>query len=101
MLDVWVDIEAFGTPYNCNMVYLFLEGVAVLLKEIDPIGVENRKRRCLHRREYSSLGPNYAWQGDGYDKLKEFGLPIHGCIDGYSWKLLWLELTRSNTILQF
>ena len=60
MLDAWVDIEAFGTPYNCNMVYLFLESVAVLLKEIDPIGVENRKRRCLHRREYSSLGPKEA-----------------------------------------
>ena len=70
--------------------------VAVLLKEIDPIGVENRRKRRLRRREYSSLGPNYAWHADGYDKLKDFGFPIHGCIDGYSRKLLWLELTRSN-----
>lgn len=23
------------------------------------------------------------WHCDGYDKLKPFGLPIHGCIDGY------------------
>ena len=70
--------------------------VAVLLKEIDPVGVEMRKRRRLRRREYSSLGPNYAWHADGYDKLKDFGFPIHGCIDGYSRKILWLELTRSN-----
>ena len=23
------------------------------------------------------------WHVDGYDKLKPFGFPIHGCIDGY------------------
>ena len=32
----------------------------------------------------------------GYDKLKPYGFPIHGAIDGYSSKILWLELTRSN-----
>lgn len=32
----------------------------------------------------------------GYDKLKPFGFPIHGAIDGYSRKILWLEVTRSN-----
>ncbi|KAJ7387798.1 hypothetical protein OS493_001142 [Desmophyllum pertusum] len=31
-----------------------------------------------------------------YDKLKPYGFPIHGAIDGYSRKILWLELTRSN-----
>ena len=24
------------------------------------------------------------WHSDGYDKLKPYGLPIHGCIDGYN-----------------
>ena len=32
----------------------------------------------------------------GYDKLQPFGFPIHGAIDGYSRKILWLEVTRSN-----
>jgi hypothetical protein len=32
----------------------------------------------------------------GYDKLKPYGFPIHGAIDGYSRKILWLELSRSN-----
>ena len=27
-------------------------------------------------------GPNYVWHCDGYDKLKPYGFPIHGCIDG-------------------
>jgi hypothetical protein len=33
---------------------------------------------------------------DGYDKLKPFGFPIHGVIDGFSRKILWLNVTRSN-----
>ena len=33
---------------------------------------------------------------DGYDKLKPYGFPIHGCIDGFSRKMLWLQLSRSN-----
>ena len=70
--------------------------VATFMREIDPDGVEERKRRRLRRREYSSLGPNFVWHVDGYDKLKEFGFPIHGCIDGYSRKILWLELSRTN-----
>lgn len=32
----------------------------------------------------------------GYDKLKPYGFPIHGAIDGYSRKILWLEVARSN-----
>jgi hypothetical protein len=32
----------------------------------------------------------------GYDKLKPYGFPIHGAIDGFSRKILWLEVTKSN-----
>ena len=33
--------------------------------------------------EILNLGPNYIWHMDGYDKLKPFGIAVHGCIDGY------------------
>ena len=33
---------------------------------------------------------------DGYDKLKPFGFPIHGAIDGYSRRIIWLEVGASN-----
>ena len=36
---------------------------------------------------------------DGYDKLKPFGFPIQGAIDGFSGKILWLEVTWSNSSL--
>ena len=33
---------------------------------------------------------------DGHDKLKPFGFSIHAAIDGYSRKILWLKVLRSN-----
>ena len=36
-------------------------------------------------------GPDFVWHLDGYDKLKPYGFPIHGCIDGlvlYNLKLM-------------
>jgi hypothetical protein len=40
--------------------------------------------------------PNDRWHIDGYDKLKPFGFCIHGAIDGYSRRILWLEVSSSN-----
>ena len=71
--------------------------VQALLKEIDPVGTEQRKRHRLKRREYKSPGPNQCWHVDGYDKLKPFGFPVHGAIDGYSRRMLWLKVTRTNS----
>ena len=33
----------------------------------------------------------------GYDKLKPYGFPIHGAIDGYSRKILLLELSPTTS----
>ncbi|XP_076801766.1 uncharacterized protein LOC143446142 [Clavelina lepadiformis] len=70
--------------------------VADVLRNIDPKGCEARRAHRLRRREYHNPGPNYAWHTDGYDKLKPFGFSIHGAIDGFSRKVLWLNVTRSN-----
>ena len=66
------------------------------MRELDPVGVEQRKSRCLKRRSYRSGGPNYLRHCDGYDKLKPFGFPIHGGIVGFSRKMLWLRVVSSN-----
>ena len=50
----------------------------------------------MKRRTYHNIGPNFSLHANGYDKLKPFGLAIHGCIDGWSRKILWLYVTRSN-----
>ena len=70
--------------------------VLTILQQLDPDGIELRKRHCLRRRNYYSQGPNWVWHVDGYDKLKPYGFSIHGAIDGYSRRVMWLNLTRSN-----
>ena len=67
-----------------------------LLKEVDPVGTSERRQRRLRRRKYVSPGPNHTWHIDGYDKLKPYGFPIHGCVDGFSRRIIWLNVARSN-----
>ena len=85
-----------------------LEGLRVprivvqeIIRELDPEGTELRKSHCLKRRQYHNPGPNYAWHVDGYDKLKPWGFPIHGCIDGYSRRIMWLRVARSNNLPEY
>ena len=79
-----------------NGVFVQRHVVERLLREIDPEGCSYRRAKRLRRRNYVSVGPNYCWHMDGYDKLKPYGFPIHGCIDGFSRKIRWLKVTRSN-----
>ncbi|KAL3968992.1 hypothetical protein ACER0C_002821 [Sarotherodon galilaeus] len=72
------------------------DDVMKILRELNPHGCQMRTRRRFIRRTYHSLGPNYMWHADGYDKLKPFGLAISGCIDGFSRKVLWLECGPTN-----
>ena len=67
-----------------------------LLRVLDPHGSKTRKAHRLRRRQYVSVGPDFCWHTDGYDKLKPYGLPKHGCIDGFSRKILWLKVSRSQ-----
>ncbi len=50
-----------------------------LMRELDPEGCQIRRAKRLRRRTYRVPGPNYCWHTDGYDKLKPYGFPIHGC----------------------
>lgn len=70
--------------------------VQIILQEVDPEGSRLRRANRLYRRSYLNPGPNYCWHADGYDKLKPYGFPIHGCIDGFSRKIMWLNIVRSN-----
>ena len=50
----------------------------------------------LQKRQYISPSPDHMWQIDGYDKLKPCGFAIHGAIDGFSRKIIWLNVSSSN-----
>eukprot|EP00112_Aurelia_sp_Birch-Aquarium-sp1_P014494 Seg3133.2 transcript_id=Seg3133.2/GoldUCD/mRNA.D3Y31 product="hypothetical protein" protein_id=Seg3133.2/GoldUCD/D3Y31 len=87
--SVWHSLRMDGLSVPRNV-------VANILREEDPDGCAERSRRRLKRRVYINQGPNAVWHIDGYDKLKPYGFPIHGCINGYSRKILWLFVSRSN-----
>ena len=70
--------------------------VRLLMGIIDPEGVDVRKRRRLRRRRYGNPGPNAVWHVDGYDKLSPYGIYIHGCVDGFSRYLIWLNAYNTN-----
>lgn len=72
------------------------ETVRVALNVIDPEGVARRRGHRFQRRVFDGHGPNYIVQIDGWDKLKPYGISIHGAIDGFSHKVLWLRACESN-----
>ena len=58
--------------------------VESILRQVDLEGAAMRKAHAVRIRMYTNPGPNFAWHVDGYDKLKPYGFPIHGCVDGLS-----------------
>ena len=70
--------------------------VAQVMKHLDLTVVNTRKRRTLRRQLYYSQDQIWVSHLDGYDKLKPYSFEIHGCIDGYSRRVLWLSVLRSN-----
>lgn len=67
-----------------------------IMELLDPSGLHARLRRRLRRRRYFVSGPNHCWHLDGNDKLKPYGICIHGCIDGYSREIVWLRAYKTN-----
>ena len=72
------------------------DDVGQIAKQLNPDSVKLRKRRRLHHGRYVADCPNFVWYLDRHDQLKPFGFSIHGCIDGISQYLIWLELASSN-----
>ena len=72
------------------------EDVRLVLGELFPENVDKRKRQRLRRRKYRNPGTNLVWHIDGHDKLKHYDISIHGCIDGYSRCIIWLEVPATN-----
>ena len=66
------------------------------LENIDSDGVKIRRNKVIRRIIYHTNGPGYIYHIDGNDKLKRWGFPIHGCIDGFSCKVMWLVVSTTN-----
>ena len=54
--------------------------MSFMVRMLDPDGAESRR---LKRRRYFNRGPNFLVHVDQNDKLRKYGLCLHGMIDGY------------------
>ena len=75
--------EVITVKYGLN---ISKEAVRIALKDVDTEGVQARQRKVTSRRVYETDGPGHIYHLDGNDKLKPWGLCIHGCVDGFSRK---------------
>ena len=56
------------------------------------------------RRRYNVPWPNSLWHLDGHHSLIRWNLVVHGCIDGFSRRIIFLQCSSnnlSNTVLSF
>jgi hypothetical protein len=73
------------------------------MNRVDPAGVLFRKSKPIRRRQYNVQGVHHLWHLDGNHKLDEYGIVIHGCVDGYSRFVCYLVATdnnRADTVLR-
>ena len=52
--------------------------------------------KYLAPKFYCSNGPNDVCDGDAYDKIKQYDLPILDGVDGFSRNILWLTVVESK-----
>jgi hypothetical protein len=93
-------LHGYRWMYNKAMLHGFKckkEDVRTILRVLDGEGTEQRRKRRLSRRSYTSKGPNYIWHFDSYDKLKTYGICINGCVDGYSRKVVWMNAYHNSS----
>ncbi|CAC5388907.1 unnamed protein product [Mytilus coruscus] len=63
---------------------------------VDPAGTAFRWSDTIHRRTYRVAGPNSLWHIDGNHKLIGWRFVIHGGIDGFSRKIVYLGCATNN-----
>jgi hypothetical protein len=103
-----IEVEAEGVNRDAGyrrMKNILLQGhglqirrdeVYAILRDLDPEGVQERRKRKLKRRIFRVPGPNHVWSSDGHDKLKPFGITIYGTVDAWSRKILNLQVHEQS-----
>ena len=63
---------------------------------VEPANTALRWGIVVSRRQYSVPWPNSLWHLDGQHSLIRWGLVIHGCINGYSRRIVFLRCSNDN-----
>ncbi|VDI14097.1 Hypothetical predicted protein [Mytilus galloprovincialis] len=92
---MWISLFVHGTFMSCSMLKRLKRRLNIRRRN-NQSPLPTVIASSSSKRVYYNRGPNYLIHVDGYDKLKPYGIAIHGAIDGYSRKLLWLIASPSN-----
>jgi hypothetical protein len=73
--------------------------------ELDPEGLANRApgfKKKKKKGNFTSPGPKFVHSLDGHDKMmgfqnSTFPIAVYGCLDTFSWKVLWVKVWMSNS----
>ncbi|XP_039599028.1 uncharacterized protein LOC120521524 [Polypterus senegalus] len=66
------------------------------LMRIDPMSTAGRWAQVIQRRSYRVASPNSLWHMDSHMKLIRWGFTVHGCIDGFSRLIPYLNCALDN-----
>lgn len=66
------------------------------IHKVDPHGVRARRLLTITRRQYRVPHPNSVWHIDSNHKLIRWRLIVHGAIDGFSRKIIYLHCANNN-----
>jgi hypothetical protein len=53
------------------------------MRRVNRLGTALRRRKQIDRGQYKVPRPNHLWHLDGHHKLIQWGIVIHGIVDGY------------------
>ena len=66
------------------------------MARVDPRNTALRWACVVRRRKYSVPWPNSLWHLDGHHSLIRWRMVIHGCIDGFSRRIMFLKCSNNN-----
>jgi hypothetical protein len=73
--------------------------VRKITHDINPFATIIREQARCRRRPYRVAGPNSVWHHDGQHELIQFGVVVHGFIDGYTRLITGLRAASNNRAL--
>ena len=90
-------MKGFLSAHGINVQW---ERVRHALWIVDPEGILNRSlySTIVTRRKYFVPGPLALWHMDGNHKLIRCNFVVHGAIDGFSRKIIFLQCNDNNKV---
>lgn len=95
--------QAYVTGYLRSIgLHIQRQRIRDCMARLNPDNAVLRWGMVVARRRYNVPWPNSLWHLDGHHSLIRWNLVVHGCIDGFSRRIIFLQCSSnnlSNTVL--